>query len=74
MRLAVVDVNVGQHLVAAVDLTVVVSHKRGQPPRRASDAILLNVQPRMLRCGRAKRRAASRALGLVIRHADGLFN
>ena len=74
MRHAVIDVNVGQHLVvAAVNLTMV-SHKRGQPPRRASDAILLNVQPRMLRCGRAKRRAASRALGLVIRHADGLFN
>ena len=43
MRLAVVGVNVG-HLVAAVSLTVV-SHKRGQPPRRASDAhVFLNAQ------------------------------
>ena len=72
MRLAVVDVNVGQHLVAAVNLTVV-SHKRGQPPRRAGDAILLNLQPGMLRCGRAERGAASKALGRVIRHADSLL-
>jgi hypothetical protein len=71
MRLAVVDVNVG-HLVAAVNLTVV-SHKRGQPPRRAGDAILLNLQPGMLRCGRAERGAASKALGRVIRHADSLL-
>ena len=56
--LAVGNVNVG-NLSAAVNLTVV-SHKRWQPPRRASDAlILLN--------------AHSEALARVVRHADDLF-
>ena len=73
MRLAVVDVNVGQHLVAAVNLTVV-SHKRWQPPRRASDALLLLIaQPGMLCCGRVEWCAVSNALGRVVRPADSLF-
>ena len=72
MRLAVVDVNVG-HLVAAVSLTVG-SHERWQPPRRASDALVfLNAQSGTLRCGRVEQRAASKALGRVVRRADGLF-
>ena len=72
MRLAVVGVNVG-NLVAAVSLTVV-SHKRWQPPRRASDTlVLLNAQSGTLCCGRVEQRAASRALGRVARRADGLF-
>ena len=70
--LAVVDVDVG-HLVAAVSLTVV-SHKRWQPPRRANDALVfLNAQSGTLRCGRVEQRAASKALGRVVRRADGLF-
>jgi hypothetical protein len=73
MRLAVVDVNVG-HLVAAVSLTVG-SHERWQPPRRASDAIVfLNAQFGTLCCGRVERCAASKALGRVLRHADGLMS
>ena len=73
MRHAVVDVNVGQHLVAAVKLTVV-SHKRGQPPRRASDALVFFIaQSGTLCCGRVEQRAASKALGRVVRHAEGLF-
>ena len=71
--LAVVDVNVGQHLVAAVNLTVI-SHKRGQPPRRASDALVLFIaQSGTLCCGRVEQRAASKALGRVVRRADGLL-
>ena len=69
--LAVVDVDVG-HLVAAVSLTVV-SHKRWQPPRRASNALVfVNAQPGTLCCDRVERRAASKALGRVVRHAGGL--
>ena len=69
MRLAVVDV--GQ-LVAAVSLTVV-SHKRWQPPRRASNALVfLSAQSGTLCCGRVEQRAASRTLGRVARRADGL--
>ena len=73
MRLvSIVGVNVG-HLAAAVSLTVV-SHERWQPPRRASDAIVLfHAQSGTLCCGRVERRAASKALGRVVRHANGLF-
>ena len=66
---AVVDNNVRQHLVAAVNLTVV-SHKRWQPPRRASNALVfLSAQSGTLCCGRVEQRAASRT---VARRADGL--
>ena len=61
VRLAVVDNNVRQHLVAAVNLTVV-SHKRGQPPRRASESGTLC-------CGRVE----PKVLGRVVRHAEGLL-
>ena len=62
MRHAVIDVNVGQHLVvAAVNLTMV-SHKRGQPPRRASESGTLC-------CGRVE----PKVLGRVVRHAEGLL-
>ena len=71
MRPAVGNVN-GGDLLAAVSLTVV-SHKRWQPPRRASDVLLLLEQSGTRRCGRVERRAASRALGRVVRNADGLF-
>ena len=72
MRLAVVGVNVGQHLVVAVNLTVA-CHKRWQPPRRASNALVfVNAQPGTLCCDRVERRAASKALGRVVRHAGGL--
>ena len=69
MRLAVVNVNVGLLVAAAV------SHKRWEPPRRASDALLLilNAQSGTLRCGRVERRAASKALGRVVRHGVGLI-
>ena len=68
MRLAVVDVG---HLVAAVNLTVV-SQKRWQPPRRASDALtLLNAQSGTLCC--VKRRSAFKVLGRIVRRADGLL-
>ena len=71
--LAVVDVNVG-HLVAAVSLTVG-SHERWQPPRRrASDALaFLTAQSGTLCCGHVEQRTASKALGRVVRRADGLF-
>ena len=72
IRLAVVGVNVGR-LVAAENLTVV-SHKRWQPPRRASDALVfLNAQSGTLWCGWVEQRAASKALGRVVRRANGLF-
>ena len=72
MRLAVVGVNVS-HLVAAVSLTVA-SHERWQPPRRASDTlVLLNAQSGTLWCGWVEQRAASKALGRVVRRANGLF-
>ena len=72
MRIAVVDIDVG-HLVAAVRLTVV-SHKRWQPPRRASDALVfLSAQSGTLCCGRVEQCAASNALGRIARRADGLF-
>ena len=72
MRLAFVGVTV-DHLVAAVSLTVV-SHKRWQPPRRASDAIVfLNTRSGTLCCGRVEQRAASKALCSVVSHAEGLF-
>ena len=71
-RLAVVGVNVG-HLVAAESLTVV-SHKRWQPPRRASDVVVFfNTQTGTLCCGRVEQRAASKALGRVVRRADCLL-
>ena len=71
-RLAVIGVNLG-HLVAAESLTVV-SHKRWQPPRRASDALVfLNAQSGTLWCGRVEQRAAFEAFGRVARRADGLF-
>ena len=73
MRLAVVDAIADQHLGAAVHLTVV-SHERRQPPRRASDTLgFFHAQSGTLCCGRVKRRAASKALGRVVRRADGLF-
>ena len=62
MRLAVVNVNVGL-LVAAVNLAVV-SHKRWEPPRRASDALLLILNAQV------ERRAAPEPLGRVVR--DGV--
>ena len=72
MRLAVVGVNLG-NFVAAESLTVV-SHKRWQPPRRASDALVfLNAQSGTLWCGRVEQRAAFEAFGRVARRADGLF-
>ena len=72
MRLAVVDVNVSL-LVATVNLTVI-SHKRWQPPRRVSDALVfLNAQSGTLCCGCVERCATSKALGRVVRRADGLF-
>ena len=67
------NVNVGLLVAAVVSLTVV-SHKRWQPPRRASDTLLiLNAQSGTLRCGRVERRAASEALGRVVRHGVGLI-
>ena len=72
-RLAIVNVNVGLLVAAAVSLTV--GHKRWEPPRRASDALLLilNAQSGTLRCGRVERHAASKALGRVVRHGVGLI-
>ena len=67
------NVNVG--LLVATAVVTVVSHKRWQPPRRASDTLLLilNAQSGTLRCGRVERRAASEALGRVVRHGVGLI-
>ena len=64
---------VGNVITAVNDLTAV-THKRWQPPRRASDALLLlNAQSGTLRCGRVEQRAASKALGRVVRLGVGLL-
>ena len=58
---------VGNVITAVNDLTAV-THKRWQPPRWASDALfLLDAQYGTLRCGRVERRAASEALGRVVK-------
>ena len=45
-----------------------------QPVRRGGDVLLFaRFVSVALRCGRVERRAASKALGRVVRHADGLF-
>ena len=63
MRLALIDVTVG-NLATAVN-GIVVTHEQWQPPRRASDALLLDAQC-TLRCGRVeRRRAVHEALGCV---------
>ena len=64
---AIVNVNVGDLAATVNDLTAV-THKRWQPPRWASDALLLlDAQYGTLRCGRVERRAASEALGRVVK-------
>ena len=73
--LAVVNVNVGDLAAAVNDLTAV-THKRWQPPRWASDALVFfSARSGTLCCGRVRveQCAASRALGCVGRRADGLF-
>ena len=63
MRLALIDVTVS-NLATAVN-GIVVTHEQWQPPRRASDALLLDAQC-TLRCGRVeRRRAVHEALGCV---------
>ena len=52
--------------LAVVDVTVVGTQNHWQPPRMASDALLLlNAQPGTLSCGRVERRAVCEALGRV---------
>ena len=71
MRLVAVDVN-----VAAAVNGIVVTDKQWQPPRRASDALLLLNALCTLRCSRVERRTVCEALGRVSRASrlEGLLH
>ena len=74
MRYAVVNVTVGNSAAAVHGIGV--THKQWQPPRRASDALLLlHAQSGTLHCGRVERRAVCEALGRVSRtgRLEGLY-
>ena len=75
MRYAVVNVTVGNSAAAVHGIGV--THKQWQPPRRASDALLLlHAQSGTLHCGRVERRAVCEILGHVSRtgRLEGLLH
>eukprot|EP00964_Phaeocystis_antarctica_P016448 scaffold9093_cov80-Phaeocystis_antarctica.AAC.2 len=74
MRRAVVDVTTvagGDNSVAAGN-GIMDTQDHWHPLQRASDALLrLNARLGTLRCGRIERRAASKALGRIVRYGVG---